>query len=88
MAGLSLSHVYAYTGWVNAIEIIKGQLTAFMYRTVFLLLVLCHGLPGGQQLHPVPRGGGAGGAGGLDVDGAITHHAGAVSELWVGLSRP
>ena len=59
-----------------------------MYRTVFLLLVLCHGLPGGQHLHPVPRGGGAGGAGGQDVDGGIAHHAAAVSELWAGMSRP
>ena len=40
------------------------------------------------HLHPVPRGGGAGGAGGLDIDGGIAHHAGAVSELWAGMSRP
>ena len=41
--------------------------------------------PWGQQLHPVHRGGGAGGAGGLDIDGANAHHAGAVSKLLAGL---
>ena len=38
------------------------------------------------HLHPVPQGGGAGGAGGLDIDGANAHHAGAVCELLAGLS--
>ena len=59
-----------------------------MYRTVFLLLVLCHGLPGDQQMHPGPQGGGAGGAGGLDIDGGIAHHAGAVSKLWASEIMP
>ena len=40
------------------------------------------------HLHPEPRGGGVGGAGGQDVDGGIAHHAGAVSKLWAGLSGP
>ena len=31
------------------------------------------------HLQPVPRGG---------VTGGIAHHAGAVSELWAGMSRP
>ena len=40
------------------------------------------------HLHPVLQGGGVGGAGGLDIDGGIAHHTGAVSELWAGMSRP